>query len=289
LDPQTTYFTVLLRNMDGCLRATTTGTAAKGHARMKKNMSKRHWALAFALVFATTPLAWAGSPFLTDDPETVPYHHKEFYIFSTLDEAPDRKTIQAPAFEFNFGVVPDLQLHLEAPYTSVYPERGSAEQGIGDTEVGIKYRFVDEVGNRPQVGIFPAAELPTGDADRGLGNGRLWWRLPLWVQKSWGAWTSYGGGGYAVNHAPGMRDYWFGVWLLQRQLNEHLTLGGEVFAQQADVEDGKSSTLLNFGGTYDIRTCGCSLLFSGGHSVAGEVHTVAYVGLYWTWGPAEEK
>ena len=86
----------------------------------------------------------------------------------------------------------------------------------------------------PQIGVFPMAELPTGNSDKGLGNGKTWWRLPIWIQKSWGDWTSYGGGGYVINHADGQKDYPFGGWLLQKDFGEKWTLGGEVFARGKD-------------------------------------------------------
>ncbi len=35
--------------------------------------------------FAVT--TFAGPPFLTDDPEPVPFKHWEFYLFSTVDAA----------------------------------------------------------------------------------------------------------------------------------------------------------------------------------------------------------
>ena len=128
-------------------------------------------------------------------------------------------------------------------------------------------------------------ELPTGNSDKGLGNGRAWWTFPIWVQKSFGPWTTYGGGGRAFNSAPGMRDYNFGGWLLQRSITKKLILGGEVFAQGAATVDGRHSAFLNFGGYYnDIEVCGgCNLLFRAGHTVAGESQSGAYLGLYWSW------
>ena len=104
------------------------------------------------------------------------------------------------------------------------------------------------------------------------------------MQKSWGPWTSYGGVGLDVNHAPGMRDSTLGGVLIQRDLSARLTLGGEVFRQNAQTIAGRGYTLVNLGGYYNF-TPGFSLLFSGGSSVVGEQHTVAYLGLYWTWGP----
>lgn len=224
----------------------------------------------------------AGPPFFTDDPEPVDYQHNEFYVFSTLDHSDGSNVIQGPAIEYNRGIAPNTQFHVVLPFSYFSPATGGSAFGLGDIEVGIKYRFVDETGDLPQIGIFPMVELASGSARRGLGNGSTWYRLPLWIQKSWGPWTSYGGVGLDFNHAPGMRDSAFGGWLLQRTLGSRLTLGGEVFRQNAQVIGERGYTLLNLGGYYNF-TPDFSLLFSAGRSVAGEQHAVAYVGLYWTW------
>ena len=160
---------------------------------------------------------------------------------------------------------------------------GTTEVGLGDIEVGLKYRFFDETPSRPMVGVFPMVEVATGNAARGLGNGHTWYHLPVWIQKSWGPWTSYGGGGLNINSAPGMKNSGFGGWLLQRQFSKRWILGGELWEQGADAIGGRNYTLLNFGGYYNF-TPNFQLLFSGGGSIAGERHTVAYLGLYWTWG-----
>jgi hypothetical protein len=231
-------------------------------------------------------LAWAGPPFLTDDPEPVEVGHYEAYIFSTYDRVSDGTSLRAPALEFNFGAAPNLQLHVVVPWAWSQVSGGPRRSGWGDAEVGLKFRFVQETESTPQVGIFPMVELPVGDAQRGLGNGRAWFSLPIWVQKSWGPWTTYGGGGWAINRAPGMRDHAFGGWLLQRALGEKLTLGGEVFAQGADTTEGRGTVVANAGGVLNFGP-GFSLLFSAGRSVGGEGHTIAYLGLYWTWGPSK--
>ena len=53
----------------------------------------------------------------------------------------------------------------------------------------------------------------------GAGDARLY--LPVWIQKSFGDWTTYGGG-YWINHGRGMmdQDYWFFGWLLQKQVTK---------------------------------------------------------------------
>jgi hypothetical protein len=42
--------------------------------------------------------------------------------------------------------------------------------------------------------------------------------LPLWIQKSWGDWQTYGGGGYYIDqdYAVSDKNYWYAGWLLQK-------------------------------------------------------------------------
>jgi hypothetical protein len=132
------------------------------------------------------------------------------------------------------------------------------------------------------VGAFPQLECPTGDADRGLGNGRLWVKLPLWIQKSWGPWTTFGGGGYAINRATGHRDFGFGGWVLQRDITDKLTLGGELYGQGPSTDGGRGYLLYNLGGSLKC-TDTLSILFTAGHTLTGDRHLVSYVALYWAW------
>jgi hypothetical protein len=239
------------------------------------------------LVGATIPgTVCAGPPFLTDDPEPLAYRHTEAYLFSTVDKTSPLLAAQLPAVEVNVGAYPDVHLHLVVPLVLAAPRDGRSVYGMGDLEVGVKYRFIQETDAWPQVGLFPLVELPSGESHRSLGNGRTWWKLPLWLQKSWGPWTTYGGVGYAINTAPGMRNYPYGGWLLQRQISGSLTLGGELFTQGAPSDDGKPTTIANVGGSYGLGAgCHhCQLLFSVGHSLVGEAHTVGYLGLYWEFG-----
>jgi hypothetical protein len=161
-----------------------------------------------------------------------------------------------PAWEFNYGLIPNGQFHVIAPLAFDSPAGGSPQYGYGDTELGFKYRFVqeDDKGLRPMVGVFPLVELPTGDQGNGLGAGHARAYFPVWLQKSFGDWTTYGGGGYWINYGGGTndQDYWFFGWLLQKQVTKQLALGGELFHQTADTIGGKDSTGFNLGAIYDF-------------------------------------
>jgi hypothetical protein len=221
------------------------------------------WA-AIATVLVACPLgqAFAGPPFVTDDPEPVPYQHFEFYTLTTGTAVHGDTQGVAPGFEFNYGLVPNGQIHVIAPFTFDSPG-GPPQFGYGDTELGFKYRFIQEdaQGSRPMVGAYPLIELPTGNEGRALGAGYIRAFFPIWIQKSFGDWTTYGGGGYWINHGDGTanRDYVYAGWLLQRQITKQLAIGGEIFHQTATVAFGsfdpaatRPTTGFNLGAIYDL-------------------------------------
>jgi len=231
--------------------------------------------------------AWAGPPFVTDDPEPVEYHHGEFYISSQYANNKDGKVGTLPHFEFNYGIVPDVQLHLLVPLVFVHPNGEPTIYGLGDTEFGVKYRFVHETETLPQVGIFPIMHIPTGDSDRGLGNAHVPWFLPIWVQKSSGPWTTYGGGGYWFNPGAGNKNFWQLGWLGQREITRVITLGAEIFYFGKDTDDGRDRTGFNIGGILNVSE-DHHILFSAGSDIAGDNRFSAYLGYQWTFGAHEE-
>jgi hypothetical protein len=248
-----------------------------------------------ALPFISSAV-WAGPPFQTDDPVPIDFRHYELYAFATSDGTPIETDAAGPAMEFNWGALPNVHLHIIVPLAAIFPSNkpqfapagiGPNAYGLGDIETGIKFRFIQEGKHRPMVGTFPMFELPSGSALRGLGVGKVWYRLPLWAQKSFGPWTTYGGAGETVVPQRGYRNFTYGGWLLQRDIGKKLTLGTEVFSHGAEglaTPQTKAATLVDVGGYYYVRNPGFQLLFCYGHSVAGQTENYAYVGLYWTWG-----
>ncbi len=231
-------------------------------------------ALIGAIFLCPLPAA-AGPPFETDDPEPVDQRHWEFYVASQVLRQPDGTTGTAPHFEYNYGALPDLQLHIIAPIGYARPEGGETHHGLGDIELGAKLRFVDETPSRPMVGTFPQVELPTGDADRGLGSGHTQFFIPLWLQKSFGPWTTYGGGGYWVNPGAGNKNWWFTGWLLQRRLSHLTSVGAEIIHTTSDTIGGRGDLRFNAGVVLDPSD-NHHLLFCAGRSIDGDVRFHAY-------------
>ncbi len=229
----------------------------------------------------------AGPPFITDDPEPVELHHWEVYLASQYNNDRDGVSGTAPHIEVNYGAAPELQLHIIAPFAYDHPHGAPMVYGFGDIELGAKYRFIKETRKRPQVGIFPLVELPSGNQSRGLGNGQAQFFLPIWIQKSWGPWTTYGGGGFWHNPGTGNRDYWFTGWLVQRQVTKKLVVGAELFHATSSAIGESDRTGFNIGLIYDFDE-GHHLLFSAGDDIHGRNQGAMYLAYQITFGPHEK-
>ncbi len=217
----------------------------------------------------------AGPPFLTDDPQPVDYLHWEFYIASAQEYAAAGVDATSPHIEVNYGVVPDVQLHIVAPLRFIRTNESSV-YGYSDTEIGIKYRFLNESENAPQIGVFPMIELPTGK-EGPLGNGTIQVFLPIWFQKSWGKVTAYGGGGYWYNPGSDEQNSVFTGWEIQYDISETVTIGGEVYFQTADSRGAGNKRGFNIGGIINIDNYN-HILFSLGPRMSDVESTLAYIG-----------
>ncbi len=137
------------------------------------------------------------------------------------------------------------------------------------------------------VGAFPLIELPTGSKSRGLGTGSTQLYLPIWVQKSWGPWTTYGGGGYWINPGKGNKNYWYTGWLLQRDVTKWLTVGAEIFHTTSPTRDGRRETGYNIGGIFNFSDKH-HLIGSAGTDIHGPANFFFYAAYLITWGAPEK-
>ena len=219
-------------------------------------------ALLGLVVIVVPGVAWAGPPYLTDDPDPVEYHHWELYLGSQWDHIEGRTAEGTlPHLEVNFGVLDGAMLHLLIPAAFVAAPDGTTAYGLGDVEVGVNIRLLAEGPTWPQIGTFPIAVVPTGSEARGLGSGAAELVLPLWLMKRAGPWTFDGGGG--VRFAREGEDAELGGFL-QRSFGDQVTLGTEVFVT-APLDGSLARTQLDLAFILDLSDTH-HLLFSGGPS-----------------------
>lgn len=215
--------------------------------------------IALSSLLAPT-VAWAGPPFLTDDPEPTGTGHWE--IYGPLIEGEGRGVDYEGSVgaEINYGAAPGVQITVGLPIAYSHDGAGM-KWGAGDVTVSVKYRFYHDEDAGFQIAAFPGLTLPT--ASNGMGSGRVTALLPVWVQKDTGPWSLFGGGGYAINPGYGNRNYWTGGIAVSRQVTSKVLIGVEADRHGADTVGGKGSTSLGIGAIYQMKAP-FRLLASGG-------------------------
>lgn len=204
----------------------------------------------FAACLLSPIAAWAGPPFLTDDPEPTEPGHWEIYAPLVDAEGRGGAFEGAAGVEINYGAGRDVQVTVELPAAYKH-ENTRTSWGAGDVAASVKYRFYHDEKRGLSAAVFPGVTLPT--ATNGMGAGRVTGFLPVWVQKDAGAWSVFGGGGYAINPGGGNRNFWTGAMAVSREVTRNLTVGLEAERKGADTDDGASATSLGLGAIYRLR------------------------------------
>jgi hypothetical protein len=193
--------------------------------------------------------AMAGPPFVLDDPEPTDNRHWEIYAFANGASAEDGSGGEA-GLDFNYGAAPDLQLTAVLPVGYSDPSGGPFTTGLGNIELAAKYRFLHQDSFGVDVAVFPRVFLPATSAAGGEQHASFF--LPIWLQKDWGEWSAFGGGGCELNNGGGSQDFCIAGGVLTREVAPHLRLGIEAYHQTADARGGRPNTSIGFGGIYDI-------------------------------------
>jgi hypothetical protein len=206
--------------------------------------------LCAALYLATAPHALAGPPYLTDDPEPTDYQHFEIYAFSQGVSAQGDTGGQS-GIDFNYGGAPNLQLTATVPMDYDLPSGGPAESGLGNVELAVKYRFLTQQNFGLDVAVFPRVLLPAVSPNVGDRHASL--LLPIWIEKDWGKWSAFGGGGCELNRGGNSQNFCQAGLAVTDQVRTDLQVGVELFHQTADAIGGEDTTSVGAGVRYDLN------------------------------------
>jgi hypothetical protein len=205
---------------------------------------------AFLMSVGLAGRASAGPPYITDDPEPTDYSHFETYVFASGTATRDG-TNGAAGIDCSYGASPDLQLTAVAPIAYDSPRLGPSASGLGNIELAAKYRIAHQESFGWDVSIFPRWFLPSGS--RNVAAQHDTYLLPIWVEKKWGRWSTFGGGGYFINRGGDSRDFNLFGWALTHQILPNLQIGAEIYHRSADTRGGLAATGLNTGIRYDLN------------------------------------
>ena len=191
--------------------------------------------------------AFAGPPYLTDDPGPTDEGHFEIYGFADGTNARAGSSGES-GIDFNYGGAQDLQLTAVIPLGWSAPGAGGGSASLGNIELAAKYKFLHQDDIGVDVAVFPRVFLPAGSP--GARNTQFF--LPVWIGRSWGDWTTFGGGGCSLNRGHGAQDFCQYGWVLANQMTPSLQLGVEIYHQTASVIGGRPSTYAGLGAIYDL-------------------------------------
>ena len=90
--------------------------------------------------------AWAqgGPPLVSDDPDTAPEGHWEINLAAIGSQAPGLKQLSLPDADINYGWNRNVQLKIDTPWVLSAADGHAAQSGLGATQFGVKWRFIDQ-------------------------------------------------------------------------------------------------------------------------------------------------
>lgn len=231
-----------------------------------------------ALALAGAAPAFAGPPYLTDDPAPTDTGHWEIYAFATGEGR--HSTLDADTgFDLNYGAAKDVQLTATLPMSVSHEPGGGWRSGTGDVELAVKYRFLNDERSGFSAAVFPRAILPTSSIEHGEKTRLL---LPMWLEKDFAGGTSiFGGGGYEVNPGRGNRNFWQVGIAATQDVSDNVSVGAEIIRQGPDETGGTAQTRAGLGSIVKLSDH-YALLFSAGPTWADDrtaYHAYAALGL----------
>jgi hypothetical protein len=203
---------------------------------------------------------------ITDDTETVPKGHWEINMAFTMERGADGRLFGAPLADINYGLSEHFQIKVEIPWLILHPNGKPGIHGLGNTNIGVRWRFRDErEKHRVAISMYPQIEFnnPTSSVRRGLVDRGPEFLMPLQWQTQIGKFAVGGDVGYRFKRGPD--EVIYGV-IVGREFTERLELLTEIHGtgQRASLSD--SEIVFNLGSRVKL-TDHVSIISSAGRSV----------------------
>lgn len=214
-----------------------------------------------------TAHAQGGPPLLTDDPETPGSGHWEINAGFTFSRSPAATLFETPRVDFNYGWGPSIQLKYELPWVVLDSRDTGVRSGLGNSLVGVKWRFLDEERHGMSISTYPQLEFnnPTSSVGRDLVERGRQFLLPLEMARKFGPLQTTWEWGYDFREHQ--KDEWVYGLAAGHQLTNRLELLGEVHGTALRDFAG-DELLFDIGGRVRL-TQKTLLLFTTGRSMRG--------------------
>ena len=214
---------------------------------MNKRLSCLVVTVALTVMLGAVP-AFGGHPLITDDTGTQGKGKTQIELTGQYDHD-DEKGVKSENWEakaaLSYGLFDSLDLVLETPYswTSTKDSEGTIQNdGPADLSFSMKWRFFEHEGL--SFALKPSVTLPTGDEDKGLGNGRSSYGITTIATYAKDPWAFHFNLGVTHNdyklpadEDANRRDIWSASFATELQVAKRVRLVANVgMERNSDVE-----------------------------------------------------
>jgi hypothetical protein len=237
------------------------------------------WAL--ALLGSHSASAQGGPPYYTNDPGTPGNKQWEINLGYMPFLYQGESITHTPDVDINFGLGDRIQLTFENAWLRVYDQPGPAKYGLGQDQLGVKWRFYDNPKNGWAISVFPQVSLnnPDNSVKRGITPRGASLILPLEFSKKLGPIDLNWEAGYNLVHLGS--DGWIAGVVAGHDFTKNLEMDAEFYSIGA-YHPLTSAETLGIGARYKIHPPFILLLMAG-RSVApaknGQPYFVGYFGM----------
>ncbi len=177
----------------------------KGHFNNRESGMIRWLSFAMIIAFFLAGTANAAHPLITDDTGTQGKGKTQLeFIGEYKHDNEDSLTTNTFIFPtipiLSYGIADTVDLVLGVPFERIETRQEGTttmESGISDASVQVKWRFSEK--NGLSFAVKPGVTLPTGDENRGLGNGRASYSIFFITTKEITPWAFHLNLGYIHN------------------------------------------------------------------------------------------
>lgn len=227
-----------------------------------------------------------GSPPLqTEDTETPGPNNWEINLGMHAELAGGERRIELPTVDINYGRGDTLQFTYEVPYVFLRepsPTGSVSAHGVGDSGLGVKYRFYDNNDTGLSFAVYPQVHFRTPGAPRSVSDNHTVLILPVIMTREFE--HSSISANVGVEASSDQRRY-FASFGVGRRLTDHVALLAEIAGTDLNAADEKR-VLFNVGirrKISDTQSIAAALgrdVYAGGDQHARTYFTFAYQKLF---------
>jgi hypothetical protein len=237
--------------------------------------------LCFSLLSLPASFAQGGPPYYTNDPGTPGNFQWEINL-GYMPFLYDKQSItHTPDVDINFGLGDRIQLTFENAWLRVDNLPGPPKYGLGQDQLGVKWRFYDNKDSGLAISLFPQVSLnnPNKSVNRGITPRGASLILPVEFSKKLGPIDINWEAGYNLVHLGS--DGWLAGVVVGHDMTKNLEMDAEFYGVGA-FHPSNDSTTLGIGARYKIHPPFILLLMAGRSVEAarnGQPYFVGYFGM----------